>query len=100
MTSANRKRILDAVTTKTKVVALTTLIIETLFLSGVGFLPDEHRIYAFGICASLILVALVGIFYIESLGAKGDKTPDFSTERLPKELKHRAIILTRAHFIT
>lgn len=85
---------LDAVSTKTKVVALIALVVEALFILGAAFLPIEHRIWAFTTCGILLLAALTGIFYIESLEYQRAPTTTTSQFHLPPELAHRAILIS------
>lgn len=87
-----RSSVLDAVSTKTKVVALIALVVEALFLLGAAFLPAEHRIWAFAMCGLLLFVALAGIFYIESLSLGGASS--LAHYSLPPELAHRIIVVT------
>ncbi|HEV7401689.1 MAG TPA: hypothetical protein VGO11_02140 [Chthoniobacteraceae bacterium] len=80
--SEEKKSILDAVTSRTKVIALIVLVVQALFLSGAALLPEAQRISAFYSCAILLASALGGCFWIEHAEAAGKKV-----SRLP-ELKN------------
>lgn len=65
-TSKGRPQLLDAITSRTKAIALITLIAEAMFLSGAAFLPEEQRLTAFIICGAILGVALIGCIFLES----------------------------------
>src|SRR5262249_15732564 len=66
----DRGHLLDAITDRTKAVALITLIAEALFLSGAIFLPTEQRIWAFCVSALVLFIAMAGSFAIEFAEAR------------------------------
>ena len=68
-----RRSLLDAVTSRTKVIALITLIIEAVFLAGVYALPEPQRISVFYPCIAVLAATLAGLFWLEhsEVAAKG-----------------------------
>jgi len=63
--SDERKSLLDAVTSRTKVIALIAIIVEALFLVAVYALPEQQRISAFYPCLAILGVTLAGLFWLE-----------------------------------
>jgi hypothetical protein len=57
--------LLSATKTVTQAFALIAIVIQTLFLSGAKFLPEQQRIYAFGICGFTISIALICLLLIQ-----------------------------------
>lgn len=65
MSNENRMNILQAVDSKTKVMALIALIAEALFLGSLAALPASETLYALIACAVVLIVTLGGIVIIE-----------------------------------
>ncbi len=57
--------ILDKIDSKTKVLALITLIAEALFLGSLATLPKEQILYALMVCTLVLIVSIIGIVLIE-----------------------------------
>lgn len=70
MAEEKRSSILLQIDSKTKVLALISLIAEALFLGGITVLPKEQVIYGLGVCAGILLVTIVGIVIVEVTEAR------------------------------
>lgn len=65
-----RSSILVSIDTRTKVLALISLIAEALFLGAAFALPKEHILYALVTCAVVLLTMTVGIIYVDAAETK------------------------------
>lgn len=65
MVNENRMNILQAVDSRTKVMALIALIAEALFLGSLATLPSSETLYALIACAVILVVTLGGIVLVE-----------------------------------
>jgi len=65
--------ILATIDTKTKVLALITLVAEALFLGSLSTLPSQHTIYALITCATILIISIIGIINIELAEIKNKK---------------------------
>lgn len=80
MNGEKRSNILSQIDSKTKVLALITLIAEGLFLGSLVKLSANQIIYALIICASILVISIIGIVLIE---LKGDKQSSRNDTPLP-----------------
>ena len=79
MSNENRMNILQAVDSKTKVMALIALIAEALFLGSLAALPESETLYALIACAVVLIFTLGGIVIIEVAEIRtkrAESTPD------------------------
>lgn len=65
MNGDDRKGLLSAVDSRTKVLALIALVAEALFLGSLATLPAEHTIWALAVSATILVVTIVGIVVVE-----------------------------------
>lgn len=65
MAEEERKGILQALYTRTKVLGLTALIAEALFLGAAILLPEDQVLYALIVCATILVITILGIVRIE-----------------------------------
>lgn len=68
--------ILASIDSKTKVLALITLIAEALFIAAISVLPAEQIMNALITCAVILVVCVVGIIAIELAEVRSKKTVD------------------------
>ena len=64
MAEEERKGILQALYTRTKVLGLTALIAEALFLGAATLLPEDQVLYALIVCATILVITILGIVRI------------------------------------
>lgn len=65
MANENRVNILQAIDSRTKVMALIALIAEALFLGSLATIPYSETLYALIACAVILVVTLGGIVLVE-----------------------------------
>lgn len=65
MPNEKRMNILQAIDSRTKVMALIALIAEALFLGSLATLPSSETLYALIACAVILIVTLGGIVLVE-----------------------------------
>jgi hypothetical protein len=65
ISKVNRTGILDAITSRTKVVALIILVAEGLFAIAIYAIPVSQKLDAFYACISVLGVALLGCIWLE-----------------------------------
>ena len=66
MVKEEREGILQALDTRTKLLGLIALIAEGLFLGAVTLLPKYQIIYALIVCATILVITILGIVRIET----------------------------------
>lgn len=90
--STERVSVLASLSPQTRGVALVALIVEALFLTGALLLPESERLYAFGICALLLVVAIIACALLEA--RHSPTSPQTATSLvLPPSLQHTAIFI-------
>lgn len=92
---SNRTSILATLSSRTRAIALVAIIAEALFLVGALSLPEAQRIYAFGICAFLLVLAMAACVWLEG---KEASTPVASDQPLvlPAQMKHQVLLIDEA----
>jgi hypothetical protein len=65
MAKENRKAVLASIDTKTKVLALVTLVIEATFLGSIVALPKDKVFAALVVCAFVFAIVVIGVILIE-----------------------------------
>jgi hypothetical protein len=65
MVKENRRSILGIIDTKTKVLALVTLVIEATFLGSIAALPKDMVFAALVVCALVFAIVVIGVVMIE-----------------------------------
>ncbi|GBC61999.1 Uncharacterized protein DENIS_2962 [Desulfonema ishimotonii] len=68
-----RSKILQIIDSRTKVMALISIIAEALFLGSLVTLPSDQTLYALIACLSILIVTLIGITIIEYTEVKSTK---------------------------
>ncbi|GBC61958.1 ABC transporter permease protein [Desulfonema ishimotonii] len=68
-----RSKILQIIDSRTKVMALISIIAEALFLGSLVILPSDQTLYALIACLSILIVTLIGITIIEYTEVKSTK---------------------------
>ena len=91
---SERSSILGVLSERTRAIALVALVVEALFLAGGLALPEAQRIYAFGICAFLLILAMAACVWLESQQAK--VIPKDTPLRLPKEMEGHYLLVDGA----
>jgi len=81
----DKKGVLDAVTNRTKVIALITLVAEALFVIAAYAIPEAQRLSAFFGCVAVLGVALLGCIWLEH-GASASSPSLRSEPQPPKYL--------------
>ncbi len=66
-------KILKAIDTKTKVLALICLVLEASLIAVIPQIPESQRIYAFLIGAGVFIIMIIGIFVIELTDVQSHK---------------------------
>ncbi len=72
MMSESRSSILDAIDSKTKLLALIALIAEGAFVASLVVMPPDQVLYGLIVCAIILIVCIIGIVIIDSKNV--DKT--------------------------
>jgi len=70
MAKEERKGILQALDTRTKLLGLISLIAEGLFIGSVVLLPENQVLYALIVCAAILVITILGIVRIETSAHK------------------------------
>ncbi|KPA17560.1 conserved hypothetical protein, membrane [Candidatus Magnetomorum sp. HK-1] len=84
-----KSNILSTIDTKTKVLALISLIAEALFLGSLPTLPSNHTVYALITCATILIISIIGIIMVELAEIKSSdkmKADNAQSFNLKKEL--------------
>ena len=68
-----KTKILTAIDSKTKLLALIALIAEALFISSIPILDNNDTIYALIICSVILIITIIGIAYFEKKDKKQKK---------------------------
>lgn len=74
MTNKDRKGILSVIDTKTKVLALVTLVIEATFIGSIAALPTDRVFWALVVCATIFAIVVVGVIVLEFQEIRGKKS--------------------------
>lgn len=88
----SRASILGAITNRTKLIAFIAIVIEALFLVAAYKIPETQRIIAFGICALVLVIALVGCIWLELSETRSRPAPQESLG-IPTALEHSVILI-------
>ena len=83
MTQESKATILSKIDTKTKVLALVSLIAEALFLGSLATLPSDQTLYALITCAAILIITIIGIVIVEVVETR---RPDKGERMLPSPL--------------
>ncbi len=85
MEKESRSSILSAIDSRTKLIALITLIAEMLFLGSLSTLPSEQTLYALLACAFILIISIIGIVYIEVIVEGSNKNATAPGANLERE---------------
>lgn len=86
MIKEKRSGILATIDSKTKVMGLTALAAEVLFLGALATLPSEQTVWALTICAVILVVTIIGIVIVEVTEAKVAEPPPMQPSPLTPDL--------------
>ncbi len=70
MAEETKASILEKIDSKTKVLALVSLIAEALFLASLVTLPKEQTLYALITCAVILVITIIGITIVQVIEAR------------------------------
>jgi len=92
---STRATVLGTLSPRTRAIALVAIIAEALFLFGSLSLPEDQRIYAFGICAMLLVLAIASCVWLEG---KEAAAPVVSNQApvLPPQMREQVLVVDSA----